>query len=151
MVYYKRRKATTSSPTGGEMKEKYTGIWRVPGVCSYSYPQLMVDDNVVTGSINVRNSRLPLWAIIHTAILEGWERVENGWAPEKHYDYTKEDLAHFLYCLLEQRGEFGRLLLMLATAEDKNDEGWWEKKTHRRKIIAQLKRCLNVLAQLEEK
>lgn len=109
----------------------------------------MVADDVVTGSINVRNSRLPLWAIIGTAIIQGWDVVEKGWEPGEHYGYTKEDLAHFLYCLLEQRGEFGRLLLLLAKAEasERSDDFgcWWEKPYYRERVRTQLQNCLDTL------
>jgi len=126
-------------------------IWRNPATQTNGFAKLMVHDNIVTGSINVRDSRLPLWAIISTTIREGWEEVERGWSPTKHYGFTKEDLAHFLYCLLEQRGEFGRLLLFLAHGEDKSDCGWWEKKTHRRRVMKQLQRCLDALTKLDSK
>ena len=116
------------------------------------FPKLMVHDNVVTGSINVRNTRLPLWAIITTAIIEGWQAVENGWSPQERYGYTKEDLAYFLYCLLEQRGEFGRLLLLLAKAEHSDrakddDSFWFEKPYYRKQMRIQLQRCLETLTE----
>jgi hypothetical protein len=129
--------------------KKHISIWREPAVQTNAFPNLMVHDNCVTGSINVRDTRLPLWAIITTAINEGWEEVERGWEPEKNYGYTKEHLSHFLYCLLEQRGEFGRLLLYLANAENVS-ECWWETKTHRKKIIAQLGKCLKALESLDQ-
>jgi len=132
------------------MKKKYQAIWREPSIQTNGFPKLMVNDDVQTGSINVRGTRLPLWAIISTAINEGWNQVEKGWAPNKHYGFGSEDLAHFLYCLLEQRGEFGRLLLVLANAEHRNDNGWWEKPNSRHAVIRQLKRCLDALTQSYE-
>lgn len=123
---------------------KFTGIWRHPAKQTNSYPKLMVNDNIMSGSINIRDTRLPLWAIIYTAINEGWNQVESGWSPTKRYNFQKDDLAHFIYCLLEQRGEFARLLLLLANAENKSD-CWWEKRTHRNKVLIQLKRCINAL------
>jgi len=132
-------------------KQKYQAVWRTPATETHGFPKLMVADNVVTGSINVRGTRLPLWAIIHTAINEGWDAVERGWSPEKHYEYTKEDLAHFLYCLLEQRGEFGRLLLLLADVEKpeyRDDLAWWEITSARHRVVKQLQRCLDALNQI---
>lgn len=126
--------------------KKYQGVWRRGGTQTNSFPKLMVDDNVVTGSINIRNTRLPLWAIIHTAISEGWEEVEWGWEPEKRWNYSKQDLAHFLYCLLEQRGEFGRLLLILAKVEELSC--WWENTTARKRVVKQLQRCLDALNEM---
>lgn len=128
--------------------KKYQGIWRTPGTRTAGFPKLMVDDNVVSGSINVRDTRLPLWAIIFTVINEGWDAVEMGWSPQNTYGYSKQDLTNFLYCLLEQRGEFGRLLLSLANAENSR-RTWWENKTTRHRVINQLKRCLSALEQVE--
>src|SRR3990167_2569349 len=118
-------------------KQQYNGIWRTPPHQTNGSPKLQVNDNVMTGSINVRNTRLPLWAIITTVINEGWEAVERGWGPEKHYGYTRQDLAHFLYCLLEQRGELGRLLFLLASVEKPEYHGdlaWWEITSARRRV-----------------
>ena len=129
--------------------QKYQGVWRKKGKQSNSYPKLMVNDDVVTGSINIRNTRLPLWAIIGTAINDGWKQVENGWEPEKSYGFTKEDLAGFLYYLLEQRGEFGRLLLTLASVEKL--ECWWQNNKARNKVMKQLQNCLDALQAESEK
>ena len=126
---------------------KYQGVWRRKGTQTRGFPKLMVDDDVVSGSINVRGTRLPLWAIITTAINEGWESIERGWSPTKHYNYTKVDLAHFLYCLLEQRGEFGRLLLLLAKVE--RLECWWENEGARKRVMKQLQNCLDALNEVE--
>ena len=127
--------------------KKYQGIWQTKAKQTNGYPKLMVHDNIQSGSINVRGTRLPLWAIIHTAISEGWIQVERGWLPTEHYGFTKEDLAHFLYCLLEQRGEFGRLLLLLANVEKL--ECWWENDKARRRVIKQLQNCLDALNEVE--
>lgn len=133
---------------------KFRGPWRVRPTKTFGFPKLMVDENVVSGSINVRNTRLPLWAFITTAINEGWEAVERGWSPEKHYGYSQKDLAEFLYYLLEQRGEFGRLLLLLAKVEKPHvpwrTDVWWEIKSARRQVELQLERCLDVLKQVEK-
>lgn len=90
-------------------KQRFQAVWRKPGEQTLGFPKLQVDDDMVSGSINIRDTRLPLWAIITEAIMGGWESVEGNWGPEQEHGYRKEDLAHFLYCLLEQRGEFGRL------------------------------------------
>ncbi len=131
------------------MKENYQGVWREPATETYGFPKLMVCDNMVTGSINVRETRLPLWAIITTAICEGWKAVEGRWSPTERYGYSKEDLAHFLYCLLEQRGEFGRLLLLLANVERSGRDAWWETAGRRHQIMKQLQRCLDALKGIE--
>lgn len=134
------------------MKQIYQAIWRRKAIETRGFPKLMVHDDIVSGSINIRGTRLSLWAIISTAINEGWEHVERGWSPEKDYNYSSQDLAHFLYCLLEQRGEFGRLLLLLANMErsERHDLAWWENKNSRHRVMKQLQRCLDTLNQIEE-
>ena len=129
------------------MKKKYQDVWRRPAVQTNGFPKLMVHDHVVTGSINIKDTRLSLWAIIGSAICEGWDMVEKGWSPTERYGYTKEDLAHFLYYLLEQRGEFGRLLLLLAKAEhsEKDFDCWWDSPYYRERVRQQLQNCLDIL------
>jgi len=132
-------------------KKQYQAIWREPPVETYGFPKLSLNDNRVTGSITVRETRLPLWAIISTAINEGWDGVKHGWDIEGHYGYKKEDLAHFLYCLLEQRGEFGRLLMLLAREESREtvDMAWWENPKAKARVVKQLQRCLDTLNEIE--
>ena len=92
-------------------------MWREPAEESVDlYPGLVVHDGRVSGSITVGQSRLPLWALVQTAIRNGWDEVEEGWSPSD-YGWTEKEMAQFLYFLLEMRGEFGRLLLLLANAE----------------------------------
>lgn len=134
-------------------KSTYVGApWRSPGEESHLYPGLCLCDDRVTGSITVGCSRLPLWAIVSTSILEGWDSVEHGWSPTEHYGFTADDLAGFLYDLLEVRGEYGRLLLVLADAERcERGQGarraWWQTKRHRKRVRAQLQRCLDALGE----
>ncbi len=132
------------------MMQKYQAIWREPAIQTNGFPKLMVHDSIQTGSINVKETRLPLWAIISTVINKGWEEAERSWSTDMLYGFSRKNLAHFLYCLLEQRGEFGRLLLVLANAEHKNDDGWWGKPKHRRAVMKQLQHCLNALKQIED-
>ena len=134
------------------------GPWRQPDEESVDlYPGLVVHDGRVSGSITVGQSRLPLWAIIGTAIRETWESVESNWSPTEAYGFTAHDLAAFLYDLMELRGEFGRLLLVLANAErqemiaEQEDESllvadaWWDVPAQRQPVIDQLRRCLLAL------
>jgi hypothetical protein len=94
-----------------------TGPWREPAEESVDlYPDLVVSDDRVSGSVTFGPSRLPIWAVIYTAIVQGWDDVEAGWDPS-NYGWDAERLATFLYNLLEARGEFGRLLLVLADVE----------------------------------
>lgn len=121
--------------------------WRTPDEESDDlYPGLVVHDGRQAGSITVGCSRLPLWAFIGVAVTQGWDEVEAGWSPTEHYGFTADDLANFLHNLLEQRGEIGRLLLVLANAERRERSvPWWERKNLRQPVIDQLRRCLAAL------
>lgn len=121
------------------------GPWRRPAEESAGlYPGLVVHDARVSGSITAGASRLPLWCITPTAIHSGWDDVEAGWSPTATCGYTAVDLAQFLHDLLGLRGEFGRLLLVLADAE-RCKAKWWRTKRHRKRVGDQLHRCLDVL------
>src|SRR5947199_308825 len=64
--------------------ENHREIWRNPAVESTDiYPGLVVQDDRVGGSITIRSSRLPLWTLIGTAIREGWDEVQERWAPPR--------------------------------------------------------------------
>lgn len=150
--------------------------WREPADETLDlYPNLVVDDDRVSGSITIGRSRLPVWAIIGTALICGWDEVEAGWSPEEHYGFTAEDLASFLNYLMEMRGEFGRLILALANAErlenDREDAyfasiddgsgliditpgtaagdnapgAWWNDAELSAPVIDMLQRCLDAL------
>lgn len=133
----------------------HRGPYRVPAEETVDlYSGLVVHDGRQSGSITIGRSRLPLWSIIRTAILCDWDEVERGWSPGEHYGYTDRDLADFLGDLMELRGEFGRLLLILAAAEryereviDARDEllpwvSWWESPEVVDRVRLQLLRCL---------
>ena len=117
------------------------------------YPNLVVHDDRVTGSITIGRSRLTMWAIISTALYDDWAQVEADWSPEKRYGFGLDDLSRFLYDLLGMRGEFGRLLLVLANAEriereqDNNAWGltWWAQPDLVAPVVDQLRRCLAAL------
>lgn len=81
-----------------------------------AYPGLCVHDGRHSGSITFGQTRLPVNAVIYDALCSGWDVVEEGWTPSA-YGWDDGKLAIFLYQLLEMRGEFGRLLLVLANAE----------------------------------
>jgi hypothetical protein len=125
-------------------------IWREPPEESVDlYPGLTVWDSRVSGSITVGQTRLPLWAFAWSAVVEGWDNVERGWEPSR-YGMSQDDFAGFVTDLLEARGEFARLLLVLADAERMQDVGghrraWWQTKRHRKRVADQLRRCLAAL------
>lgn len=124
-------------------------IWRNPDEESDDiYPGLVVCDNRVTGSITIGPTRLPVWAIVPSLISdEQWEHIRYEYEPQ----CSQRDMAQFLSCLLEMRGEFGRLLLELAEAEraERSCYGapWWTTKIRRRRVKAQLQRCLDALSE----
>lgn len=124
--------------------------WRDPYEESYDlYPGLVVHDSRVTGSITAGRSRLPLWAFAGAASIHGWGEAEE-YRPEDH-GWTAQQHAEFIHNLLETRGEFGRLLLVLANAERHVYQGpqrpWWEDEELRRSVIDQLRRCLTALGE----
>ena len=126
--------------------------WRDPDEESVDlYPGLVVHDGRVSGSITTGRSRLPLWAFAGVAVTHGWDEVERGWSPSK-YGWTAERFARFLSHLLEARGEFGRLLLVLADVERRDEERmvptpvpWWADRELSAPVIDQLRRCLAAL------
>jgi hypothetical protein len=127
-------------------------IWREPAEESSDlYPGLVVQDDRVGGSITLGKSRLPIWCF--GVEFPGWEdHRQHGKPGSPHYGVSEEDLARFIYFLLEQRGEFGRLLLELAAAERRewereDDVGllWWKTEGSRRRVLEQLQRCVAVL------
>ncbi|MBC8137748.1 MAG: hypothetical protein H8F28_17850 [Fibrella sp.] len=119
------------------------------------YPGLCVDDERVGGAITISQSRLPVWAIMGTLIEDGWEAVVEGWDHvETDYGWTKEDMSNFLYFLTEPRGEFGRLLLLLAEMERRacsngGDPPWYQRPESRVRVREQLQRCIGVLDRIE--
>jgi hypothetical protein len=148
-------------------------VWREPAEATEDYPGLHVHDGTVSGSIRC-GGRLPLWAFAYTAVTRGWDAVEAGWSPTEHYGFDAEDLGRFLSDLLEVRGEFGRLLCVLADVEriegERADDGadghfaavhpagqvcecgpmawersWWQQDDLRGRVADQLRRCLAVL------
>lgn len=125
-------------------------IWRHPDEETIDiYPGLTVHDGRCSGSITVGQSRLPLWAFCWPAIVHGWEEAESGWTPSD-YGMDAESFAWFVSDLLEARGEFARLLCILADAERaeryrQNDRAWWEVARRRKAVAAQLRRCLEAL------
>ena len=130
---------------------RVAGVWREPAEESHEYPGLCLWDARVTGSITAGCSRLPLWAFVWTALRDGWAGAESGWSPSRH-EWDAEKMGEFLYNLLEQRGEFGRLILVLADAERRNSgmgKAWWETKKQRRRVLKQLRRAVALLEAME--
>lgn len=109
------------------------------------YPGLSVRNHMVSGSICVHPTRLPVWSPQLRAL------------DLDHYiddDGAVNDLiGEFLHFLVQQRGEFGRLLLVLADVERAEAAGpsdgkaWWLRKKHRKRVARHLRRCLRALGE----
>ena len=129
-------------------------IWRDPAEETNGlYPGLTVCDNRVTGSITLGQSRLPAWAL-RTDFPDWDDYATDQTKPGgPHHGVSKDDLRWFIHNLLEMRGEFGRLLLILADGERRDanrslrGRPWWEKKGQRKRVADQLRRCLAVLGE----
>src|SRR5690606_25384757 len=94
--------AEVRAVTGSENRE--------PPECTDDiYPGLSVWEERVSGSLTIKNSRLPLWAFVWTAITKGWEEANSGWGLSS-YGYTADDLGQVLYYLFDLRAELARLL-----------------------------------------
>ena len=134
-----------------------TGIWRDPDEETEDYPGLVVHDGRVTGSITTGHSRLPLWAFAGIVARHGWSEAQGGWDPEQ-YGWTAEKHDEFVYNLLEARGEFGRLLCVLADVQrqeterdtESRSDAWWETPDLAERVRVQLERCLGVLVMQEK-
>jgi len=116
------------------------------------YPGLVVCDDRVSGSITAGQSRLPLWAFVGTVVADGWETVvseEDGWPyMEEDYGWTQQKMSDFLYHLMQPRGEFGRLVLLLAEMNRMSEEAnapWLSDEEQRQRMREQLQRCLDAL------
>lgn len=118
------------------------------------YPGLVVHDDRVTGSITVGRTRLPLWAFMDFALDVGFkDAVEDYYQPEYYELFGKDAACGFPHDLMELRGEFGRLLLVLADAERCERHGrraWFQTKRHKKRVRQQLERCIAVLEAQED-
>lgn len=141
-------KSRTCKPTSWE---NYRGPWGEPRRADDRlYPGLVLDDNVVSGSITAGYSRLPLWAMTF-AIRDVQESLEKQW--DDLHGWNAEQFSSFIHELLQMRGEFGRLLLILANAERQEgireergeDIPWWAHGPSRKRIAAQLRKCLEII------
>ncbi len=86
-----------------------------------SYPGLAVNKGRVSGSIVIDGTRLPLWAFVWQAAAHGWDDVSRSY-DMGNIGYTVDDLGSFMSHLLEQRNEFGELILVLADVERTDKE-----------------------------
>jgi hypothetical protein len=126
---------------------KHVGTDRSPGEESLDcYPGLVVSDGEhrrVSGTITVGRTRLPVWCLISEVIYGGWSAAVEDYEP----DMTASQAAEFFYNLMAHRGEFGRLILILADVERCSTLRWdWtETRKHIDRLADQLERCLKLL------
>jgi hypothetical protein len=76
------------------------------------YPGLVVMDGRVSSSITLGQSRLPIWCIPHRGFNIEWHT-----GSPTAYGVSDDDLARFVFRLLEARGNWGRLLCIIADEE----------------------------------
>jgi hypothetical protein len=139
---------------------RFQGPWRVdppvsPG--TEDYPGLVVGEGHRRGSIRTKDRGLELWCWAFDAIVNGFDGAD------RDYDTgtTVEEFAGFVTHLLNQRGEFGRLVCVLADVERDDserfaDEGddpdlraWWEVPEQRARVRAALLECVAALDEEE--
>ena len=145
------------------------GPWREPAEETIGlYPHLVVHDGRQSGSITFGRTRLPIWA-------PQWELVDldDYTHPDDPEDEWREAGEAFVRHVLDMRGEFARLLLVLAAAEEKEEDArdviidrlddgsglvditdvnlpsWWDTPEMAQPVIDQLRRCLAVLGASE--
>lgn len=111
------------------------------------YPGLVVSDGEYSracASITIGPTRIPIWASIGGVIRRGWSYAEEDYGP---VNMSADQAAQFFYNLLNQRGEFGRLILLLADVERCSTMRWdWtETRKHTDRLADQLERCLKLL------
>jgi len=131
-------------------------VWRDPAEESNNlYPKLAVNDNRVSGSILVGGTRLPLWSFVGYASKDGFAAADNSYSVVDA-GLTADELSEFLSFLFQVRGEFARLLLVLADVERIELErdlpaygegmtAWWDQSDLRFRVRDQLRRCIDVL------
>lgn len=128
---------------------KYQGPWREERATTKDYPGLYVSDGVSSGSIRIDGGP-SLWAMTADVIELDWEFLKSNWG-DGNPGMTERDFGLFLHHLFQQRGEFGRLVCVLADVErrDRYPRPWWATKTQRRRMIKQLQRCIDALQEEE--
>lgn len=140
------------------LKPPYVGMPHCPqpGTETVDYPGFVVCNDRVSGSITAGRTRLPLWAFISDVVHAGFPAMKDD-RDLSGTRLTAEKLSGFLYWLLEQRGDFGRLLCVLADVERRvgdceevDDIPWWYRKRMNRRVQRALKKCLEALEEAEK-
>lgn len=129
---------------------------RDPSEETEDYPGLIVRDGRRTGSLTAGHSRMPM-STVCTAVMHGdFDQWANG--EDNIHGVTVEDAIGFVHDLLEHRGDFARLLAVLADVqrlewdrqdEDMNLPSWWDHDESYRRVHDALVRCLDALDNME--
>ena len=148
----------------------HMSVWRTPDEESIDvYPGLTVHDGRVSGSITIGRTRLALWAVLADVVNGGWADVELDYGPT---GWSESEFLGFLGNLLGLRGEFARLLCVLADVERIEDKrvdevlshhegvvdvtpgaagavelpgAWWADEELKARVVDHLRRCLATL------
>jgi hypothetical protein len=92
-----------------------------------------------------------MWAVTGLALSSGWEAVEREYYPDEYtnqyHSFTEGSAGEFFHNLMQHRGEFGRLVLLLADVERCSTMRWdWtQTRKHTDRLADQLERCLKLL------
>lgn len=132
--------------------------WREPPAETSEYPGLTVADGRCSGSITIGPTRMPLWALAGFLASGGWPECLQEWGDleREPYSWSADRMAVFLHSLFELRGEFARLLCVLADVErleaerterDLTANAWWERKQDRKRVRDALRACLAALGE----
>lgn len=136
-------------------RRPYAGIphLRKPDVETEDYPGVVVCDGRMSGSITLGRSRLPFWCLIADIVDKGWNEVAQRRGDQMYL--TQREFSSFLYYLLEHRGDFGRLLCVLADVErrglrasERDPNGcfsWWYHPQMKARVREALQRCIDSL------
>jgi hypothetical protein len=142
-------------------ERRFQGPWRVdapvpPG--TEDYPGLVVCEGYRRGSIRTKDRGLELWCWVYELITQAdWDGVNRDYEP----GIDPDEFARFLVNLLNQRGEFGRLVCVLADVERDDDERvgkvgrgvdrrpWWEVPDQRARVRHVLLECVAALDEEE--
>lgn len=136
-------------------KRPFAGIphLRDPNEETEDFPGFVVHDGRVTGSVTLGYSRLPVWCLIADVVARGWEHVQADRGDDMHV--SRQQFVDFLYYLTEARGDFGRLLCVLADVErraaraelrtDGLTFAWWYHPKMKARVRAALQRCIDSL------
>jgi hypothetical protein len=121
------------------------------------YPGLIVCNARMAGQITYTRSRLPVSTAFPYVLMGGWAEFEAGWdCIESDYGWTAERLGQFLDRLFEHRGEFARLLCVLADVQRVADEAdevdadfwpksWYEMPEQCERVRAALAACFDTV------